>query len=410
MKPIVLVFWPLLGLPLLATSGTGPKIGDLPPLLEASTLLQAPPEAKLNAASLRGKVVILEFWATWCGPCVASIPHLNRLAEKFKDQPVQFVAITPEDEPKIKAFLAKRAIKAWVALDTNNAMNQAYGVTAIPHTVVLGRDGVIAAITHPDELTEEQIKDLLAGRRISFAGRNSESQKIQQKSSDEPQPLFQVMVRPSAYTNSTGWGGGGRFMARGYTIWELLPRAFDQPLQSHSRLQTNGPLPEGRYDFVVMQTKGPTGNENALEKNVSVLLQQALKSAFGLSGRKETREVDAMFLRVKGTNAPGLVPCLTAGGGANYRPGLVEGTDMSMTGLALALEYALNKPVFDETGVTNHYDVLLKWDQTAWDRPNPEGLMKALQEQLGLELVPCKRPVEMLVVEQENDNESRHKN
>ncbi len=407
---MALFFGLLLSLPLLAAGGNGPRIGDQPPLLEASALLQAPPGAKLDAASLRGKVVVLEFWATWCGPCIASIPHLNRLAEKFRDQPVQFVAITAEDESKIRPFLAKRAINAWVALDTNKAMNRAYGVTALPHTVVLGRDGAIAAITHPDELTENQIRDLLAGRKISFAGQNSDSQNIEGKGSDEGEPLFQVMVRPSTYTNSTGWGGSGRFTARGYTVWQLLPRAFDQPLQSHSRVLTNGPLPEGRYDFSVIQTEGPAGNQHALEKNVPVLLQQALKAAFGLNGRKETREVDVLFLRVKGTNAPGLVPCLTAGGGAKYRPGVVEGTDMSMSAVALALENALNKPVFDETGVTNHYDVLLKWDQTTWDRPNPEGLMTALRDQLGLELVPGRRAVEMLVVERANDSGSRPKN
>ncbi len=284
-------------------------------------------------------------------------------------------------------------------------MNRAYGVTAIPHTVVLGKDGAIAAITHPNELTEEQIRDLLAGKKIVLGEAQTGGQATEKKSSDEAQPLFQISVRPSVSTNSTGWGGSGRFMARGYTVWELLPRAFDQPLQSHSRVLTNGSLPEGRYDFTVIQTKSHAGDVSALEKNVSALLQQALKSAFGISGRRETREVDVMFLRVKGTNAPGLVPCLIAGGGANYGLGVVEGTDMSMTGVALALENALDKPVFDETGMTNRYDVLLKWDQKSWDRPNSEGLMKALREQLGLELVPGKRPVEMLVVEQENGND-----
>ena len=44
--------------------------------------------------SLKGKVVVLEFWTTWCGPCVAAIPHLNELSEKYADKPVQFIAIS----------------------------------------------------------------------------------------------------------------------------------------------------------------------------------------------------------------------------------------------------------------------------------------------------------------------------
>src|SRR5215469_4401406 len=66
----------------------GPAVGEKPPLLQADELLQAPGDAKVDAESLRGKVVILEFWATWCGPCVAAIPHMNELAEKFINQPV----------------------------------------------------------------------------------------------------------------------------------------------------------------------------------------------------------------------------------------------------------------------------------------------------------------------------------
>lgn len=108
-----------------ATSKNGPKMGERPPLLQAATLLQAPPGTTLGAESVRGNIVVLEFWATWCGPCVMAIPHLNELAEKFKDQPVQFIAITAEDEATVKPFLNKRPIKAWVALDTDKAMNKA---------------------------------------------------------------------------------------------------------------------------------------------------------------------------------------------------------------------------------------------------------------------------------------------
>ena len=148
-----------------------PKVGEAPPLLQATELLQAPPNARMDATSLRGKIVVLEFWATWCGPCVAAIPHLNELAEKFKNKPVQFIAITAEDRATVERFLAKRPIKAWIALDTNNAMNKAYGVTGIPHTVVLDKTGKIAAITYPTFLAGKSINDLLAGKKNFPPGR-----------------------------------------------------------------------------------------------------------------------------------------------------------------------------------------------------------------------------------------------
>jgi thiol-disulfide isomerase/thioredoxin len=73
--------------PLNAAENSGTDVRNKLPLLQATDLLQAPPGTKLDAGSIRGNVVILEFWATWCGPCVVAIPHLNELAEEFKGKP-----------------------------------------------------------------------------------------------------------------------------------------------------------------------------------------------------------------------------------------------------------------------------------------------------------------------------------
>ncbi len=145
------------------------KTEDRSSLLQTTTLLQAPSGAKMEAQSLRGKVVVLEFWATWCGPCIAAIPHLNALADKFKNEPVQFIAITTEDADTVKRFLAKREIRAWIALDGDKALNRAYGVGEIPHTVILDKDGKVAGTTQPTMDLERHIEDLLAGKKIGFS-------------------------------------------------------------------------------------------------------------------------------------------------------------------------------------------------------------------------------------------------
>lgn len=321
MNRLLLSVLPLIQLAGYAASTTSSEQGDKAPLLQATKLLQAPAGTKLNHESVQGKVVVLEFWATWCGPCVAAIAHLNELAEKFKDQPVQFIAITAEEEAIIVPFLKKRPMKAWVALDTDKAMNRAYGIVAIPRSIILGKDGMIAANTHPEELTEQLLKDVLAGRRfpLSDSRNTGMSAGIDPAETSRAQPLFQVLVRASSATNSSSIGGGGRFTARGYTLWELLPRAFDEPMASSARMLTNTALPSGRFDFVVCQPKGS-------DSDVSALLQQGVKAAFGLVGRKETREVNVLLLKVKRANAPGLVVSPTPGG--TNRTGRYQGNGL----------------------------------------------------------------------------------
>jgi thiol-disulfide isomerase/thioredoxin len=81
----------------------GIKFGDRPPDIEFDEILPAQPAESLRFETLKGKVVILELWATWCGPCVAAIPHPNDLADQFKDSPVVFLSVTDEEPVVVEA-------------------------------------------------------------------------------------------------------------------------------------------------------------------------------------------------------------------------------------------------------------------------------------------------------------------
>src|SRR6185437_7368319 len=76
------------------------------PALDLQQILRAPNGSRATWDALRGKVVVLEFWATWCPTCVKSIPHFNALVDELKDKPVQFISITDEDPATVRSFLA----------------------------------------------------------------------------------------------------------------------------------------------------------------------------------------------------------------------------------------------------------------------------------------------------------------
>jgi uncharacterized protein (TIGR03435 family) len=332
------------------------------------------------------------------------MPHLNELADKFKDQPVQFIAITDQEEKVVVPFLRKKPIHAWIGLDTDKSMFRAYGVTGIPHTVVVDQNGRIAAITNPTSLTEEHLTDLLAGKTIAFAQGRGERPSTPglapAVSRTEREALFQVIIRPSEGGSIRSTRNRGNLALLGATVLDVLSYGFSI---NPARIVKSSALPEGRFDFIVKMPE--TENEN-----VKTWLQQSVEATFGIVARPETREMDAFVLKA-GQLTDRLAPTvssqsssISAGGGS------LNCVNQSLSSLARCLEDILGKPVINETGRTNCYDFQLLWDEKGPGEADPVDLTKALHEQLGLELAPAKRAVEVLVLAAANRRAARSEN
>ncbi len=102
---------------------------------------------KFHLAECKGQVVVLDFWATWCGPCLLAMPQVERAAGAFRDRGVRLVAVNmQESAPEITAMLERHKLDVAVALDVDGVVGDRYEATAIPQTVIIDRDGKVARL------------------------------------------------------------------------------------------------------------------------------------------------------------------------------------------------------------------------------------------------------------------------
>ncbi len=118
-------------------------------------------------------IVMIDFWATWCGPCVQELPILSEVAESYKDKGVAFFAINLRETPEqIKKFQEDKKLKFTVAIDTDGAVGTAYGAEAIPMLVLVDKKGVVQTVhvgynpSIKTDLTKE-LDALLAGKDLT---------------------------------------------------------------------------------------------------------------------------------------------------------------------------------------------------------------------------------------------------
>jgi peroxiredoxin len=96
----------------------------------------------ITMSDLKDQIIVLEFWAIWCRPCVEAMPELEQLHKQYTDQGVVVLAINVEENrDDVAEFIADNGYTLTVLLDTDGQVTDAYGVQGIPHTVIIDREG-----------------------------------------------------------------------------------------------------------------------------------------------------------------------------------------------------------------------------------------------------------------------------
>lgn len=345
------------------------------PPLDSLKLLQAPSGAKADWVSLKGKVVVLEFWATWCSPCVAGLPRFNQLVDSADPAKFQFISIDDEDPKAVQNFLTKKKLSGWVGIDTLGRVFKSYGITSRPTAVIVNGNGRIVAVTEIDSVGEADLRAVAAGKSVAFKPAMEITEAGSPSTPSAARSLFSVSVSRATPGTKTAVVNhpptGTDFI--GDDADSLLTNVFNV---FGNRYVLKGELPDGRYDL-------HTNFVDVPQAASTQVVQQAVLAALHLQMQSKTFTRPAYILRATNESKKLLSPSAsthTAKRGAWHNGFiLMNGT---MDDLAYVLATGLENPVINQTGIDGTYDVRFRADGE-----DIESVNAALRKTLGLELV-----------------------
>lgn len=257
-----------------------------------------------NNKSFEDKFIVIEFWATWCGPCLDAVPHLNELQEKFKsNNDLVFISMTDENPEKIKATLDRIDFKTIVVSDQSKKTHKDLqvekdGVMMIPLTVLIDNNGNVKWKGHPEELNEEKLNSFLKGEQIKETKKAEQSIielsekdfldkitfKMKNKSIDT---LF--LLEPSNNENSSLIANGiikGKFIAQNKSLSEIFSNLLEIP-EEQINISTK-----------VSRLKFNLAYKNITDKELKVKLKDKLLKRLNLNERITFKEYEIHELKI----------------------------------------------------------------------------------------------------------------
>lgn len=409
-------------LPLLSGAQSPVKalhIGDTVPDIIITNVYNYP-SSTIQLSDLKGKLVILDFWATWCGSCIQTFPEMQDLTKEFGDK-LQIIMVNsyyPDSISKVKSFLDRRKKRTGLPFDLTYALQDSilmnmFPYKLIPHDVWINREGDIVAITGAEEVNSTNIKKVLKQGTIHLPLKDDNllfnpqlPLLVGENGSKDPSFLYRSVI--TGYKNHLGSSMGQTILSDGkisrvyvinYPLVSLLQKAYPQvfsvPLNrmiieadsAVKNLVVNPNAPRYCYD---LNTAPSTPDE------IKTFEQEDLFRMFHLSARNEIRDMDCYTLKIfnsgkikKGKN---VTPQMDVEPETEHKFLL----NQPVSSLTSFLERLLNKPVVNETGYQGNMDLQIPYNIYNF---SIRGIMEFLESN-GFELKPARRKMKAILVVQ----------
>ena len=251
------------------------KVNEKAPKINITNWIENVPEDK----NLNNKYIVLEFWATWCGPCIAAVPHMNQIQKEFNQKDLYYISITDESIAKVERSLGRIEFKSIVVTDLTketqiNFGDGIKGLEAYPLTVLIDKSGIIKWIGEPKELNSKVMLEFLSGNSTQNTNQKIEKNLNQNDSTAKygfKELISNKEVKYYFYFQETDSDKTLNY-AMGTSIIELRSYKLEDIYNAFFKVKTDQlKLPENlknkRFDLVYKNTE-QSENINLLENEI----------------------------------------------------------------------------------------------------------------------------------------------
>ncbi|MBK0379978.1 DUF3738 domain-containing protein [Mucilaginibacter segetis] len=393
----LLIFAYLVGCLQTSAQNTALKVGDIFPHILFKPIINAPVKEFLIPANANTKLYIINFWGTWCSPC---IPEMDKLAKLqiTNQKDVRVIALSDDSPERLKKYLIKKPSKLWLASDTSFFLYKAFGFSYVGQSAIINSKHQIVALVKTDYINQKMIDDLLKGNKIRSGA------EIKEQAVTSGKDIFGVDSTQSESFTIRGYMKGQQSMGRHYINAPYNGRRISYINVCATNMYKDAfDIVSSKQIIYEIEEKQVCDydNKNSLycfdllvkpeqKDSLKSIMKKKLLAVLPIKARTEQKLIPVYILKC--SDSTKLNKSTNEKFSYSFSGRGFDGTAATMKDFSSTyLSNEMDLPVVDETGLSQRFDIKTNVEVRTLD-----GIKKSLHD-LGLTLEKAERKLDMLI-------------